>query len=180
MACVNISGHLFPESILNATEDEVRAIFAGLSDGFFLWEWWNSTLEQYLLLPHAEHVPGVLCVANPTEMLSPWSVNEFFSVLVTSYAITFLVGCAGNTIAVLGMLGDRKSRNATTLFLVSLSAADLLLLVVCAPLETLQYFVIHWDEAGTVCKLIKYAEVLSAMASVLNLTAVSLERYNQS
>lgn len=32
-----------------------------------------------------------------------------------------------------GMIGDRKSRNATTLFLVSLSAADLLLLLVCAP-----------------------------------------------
>jgi len=69
-----------------------------------------------------------------------------------------------------------QSRNATTLFLVSLSAADLLLLLVCAPLETLQYFVKHLDEAGAICKLIKYAEVLSAMASVLNLTAVSLER----
>ena len=31
------------------------------------------------------------------------------------------------------MIGDRKSRNATTLFLVSLSAADLLLVLVCAP-----------------------------------------------
>lgn len=34
-----------------------------------------------------------------------------------------------------GMIGDRKSRNATTLFLVSLSAADLLLLLVCAPVR---------------------------------------------
>ena len=117
------------------------------------------------------------------------------------------------------MIGDRKSRNATTLFLVSLSAADLLLVLVCAPvwkrnliiyctgyatrvppicvytsrfldndasfhyfwlstlqLEALQYFVIQWDEAGTICKTAKYAEVLSAVASVLNLTAVSLER----
>ena len=43
-------------------------------------------------------------------------------------------------------------------------------------LEALQYFVIQWDEAGTICKTAKYAEVLSAVASVLNLTAVSLER----
>jgi hypothetical protein len=34
-----------------------------------------------------------------------------------------------------GMIGDRKSRNGTTLFLVSLSAADLLLLLVCAPVS---------------------------------------------
>lgn len=103
------------------------------------------------------------------------------------------------------MIGDRKSRNATTLFLVSLSAADLLLLLVCAPvsiifqyllsncicwivdnflisfysgrqLEVSQYFVIQWDEAGIICKTAKYAEVLSAVASVLNLTAVSIER----
>jgi len=33
------------------------------------------------------------------------------------------------------MIGDRKSRNGTTLFLVSLSAADLLLLLVCAPVR---------------------------------------------
>ena len=74
---------------------------------------------------------------------------------------------------------DKKyiSRSPTCTFLVSLAVADLLLLVIYVPLETLGYFVITWDAGGTVCKLSSYVEMLSGMASVLNLTAVSIERY---
>lgn len=114
-------------------------------------------------------------MANPDDMLEPWKITKNLSIVIT-YSVTFVIGVFGNITAVVGMIGDRKSRNATTLFLVSLSAADLLLLLVCAPLETLQYFVIQLDETGAICKTVKYAEVLSAVASVLNLTAVSLER----
>ncbi|KAK4298853.1 hypothetical protein Pmani_028824, partial [Petrolisthes manimaculis] len=48
---------------------------------------------------------------------------------------------------------------------------------VCVPLEILQYFL--WTPRLTlpVCRLSSYCELLSAVASVLNLTAVSLERY---
>nr|XP_027235612.1 LOW QUALITY PROTEIN: cholecystokinin receptor type A-like [Penaeus vannamei] len=64
-----------------------------------------------------------------------------------------------------------------TWFLVSLAAADLLLLLLCVPLETLQYFLWTPHLSLPVCKLSSYFELLSAVASVLNLTAVSLERY---
>jgi len=59
---------------------------------------------------------------------------------------------------------------------VSLAAADLLLVTVCAPLKTLQYLVIQWDAQGAICKLAEFAELLSAFASVLNLSAVTVER----
>nr|XP_053631301.1 uncharacterized protein LOC128687760 [Cherax quadricarinatus] len=62
-------------------------------------------------------------------------------------------------------------------FLVSLAVADLLLLLLCVPLETLQYFLWTPHLSLPVCKLSSYCELLSAVASVLNLTAVSLERY---
>ncbi|CAL1271043.1 unnamed protein product, partial [Larinioides sclopetarius] len=73
--------------------------------------------------------------------------------------------------------GDRTSRNVTSVFLVSLAIADLLLLVICAPLDVAHYFVMQWDSAGTVCKLAAYAETVSAFASVFNLLAVTLERF---
>ena len=62
------------------------------------------------------------------------------------------------------------------MFLVSLAVADLLLVVVCAPLETMGYFLNSWTKGGSLCQLQAYVEALSATASVLNLTAVSLER----
>ena len=113
---------------------------------------------------------------NPEEMLRPWVINEYFVPAVITHSVTFLIGVIGNLLVVFVMAGDRKSRTATNMFLVSLSLADLLLLSVCAPLENLRLFVIQWDVGGTVCKMAAYVEILSAMASVLNLTAVSLER----
>ena len=70
-----------------------------------------------------------------------------------------------------------KFRSPTAIFLVSLAAADLLLLLVFVPLETLEYFVISWDTGGNICKMSSYVEMLSGMATVLNLVAVSIERY---
>ncbi|XP_037071289.1 cholecystokinin receptor type A-like [Pollicipes pollicipes] len=127
----------------------------------------NSTVEYQDIWP----------MDNPEEMLIPWIINQYFIPVVITHSVTFLIGVVGNLLVVFVMAGDRKSRTATNLFLVSLSLADLLLLIVCAPLETLHYFVIQWDAGGAVCKMAKYAEILSAVASVLNLTAVSLERY---
>lgn len=62
------------------------------------------------------------------------------------------------------------------MFLVSLSVADLLMLVVCAPLQIVHFFVVLWDSGGAACKIANYFMKLSFTASVLNLTAVSLER----
>ncbi|XP_045118284.1 galanin receptor 2a-like [Portunus trituberculatus] len=75
------------------------------------------------------------------------------------------------------MAGDRKSRNTTNMFLVSLSVADLLMLLLCVPLKTVYFFVVLWDSGGAACKVANYVMMLSFTASVLNLTAVSLERF---
>ena len=179
---MNISGRLFPESLWNngSEVDDVRSFYRD-DDMLVQLDLLAATANLSIGLRNAfnsELIGGVVCMVNPQQMLDPWKINKNVAMLV-SYSVTFLIGVLGNVTAMMGMIGDRKSRNATTLFLVSLSAADLLLLLVCAPLEALQYFVIQWDEAGTICKLAKYAEVLSAVASVLNLTAVSLERHRR-
>jgi cholecystokinin A receptor len=56
-----------------------------------------------------------------------------------------------------------------------LAVADLLLLLLCVPLEVLQYF-LQFEDNEFICKMAKYVLLLSAAASVLNLCAVSLER----
>lgn len=112
----------------------------------------------------------------PEEMLKPWNVNPMFFNIVITHSVTFLFGLVGNVIVVVVMVGDKKYRNATNLFLVSLAVADLLLLLVSAPLETLQYFVAQWDAEAAVCKSAMFAMLMSAVASVLNLAAVTLER----
>jgi hypothetical protein len=138
----------------------------------------SSTFSSSSNLSSTDHnyAPNAIYMENPEEMLKPWVINPMFFNIVITHSVTFLFGLVGNVIVVVVMVGDKKSRNATNLFLVSLAVADLLLLLVTVPLETLQYFVMQWDEDGAVCKLAMFALLLSAVVSVLNLTAVTLER----
>ncbi|XP_042871095.1 galanin receptor 2a-like isoform X2 [Penaeus japonicus] len=114
---------------------------------------------------------------DPLEMRKPHKANPSFVPIVITHALTFILGVSGNSVIVASMARERGTRNVTSWFLVSLAAADLLLLLLCVPLETLQYFLWTPHLSLPVCKLSSYCELLSAVASVLNLTAVSLERY---
>jgi hypothetical protein len=137
----------------------------------------NSSFERRdLSLPSDDYETNVIYMESPEEMLKPWIINPMFFNIIITHSVTFLFGLVGNAVVVVVMVGDKKSHNATNLFLVSLAVADLLLLSVCAPLETLQYFVMQWDEDAAVCKLAMFALLLSAVVSVLNLAAVTLER----
>ncbi|XP_054706733.1 galanin receptor type 1-like, partial [Uloborus diversus] len=121
--------------------------------------------------------PTKIFFETPEDMLNPLAINPSFMPIVITHAIIFLLGIIGNTVVIVTWAGSKPTRSPTCTFLVSLAVADLLLLVIYVPLETLGYFVITWDAGGTVCKLSSYVEMLSGMASVLNLTAVSIERF---
>ena len=84
-------------------------------------------------------------------------------------------GVTGNFLVIFALVGDKKARNATSAFLVSLAAADLVFLLVCIPYDTVSKFG-YWRAGKPLCKLSGFAEMLSASASILNLTAVSVER----
>lgn len=86
--------------------------------------------------------PSEIYWQNPEEMLNPAKRNPIFYQIIVTHAVTFFVGkeeeegrtypvllsltfssvriagIVGNLIAVFVMVGDRKSRNATNLFLV--------------------------------------------------------------
>ena len=67
--------------------------------------------------------------------------------------------------------------NNTSLFLASLSLADLLFLLVYVPLDLWRQVDTSVYETAPVCKMISYVEMLTALASVINLSAVSMERW---
>ncbi len=115
-------------------------------------------------------------IANPADMIDPWHSNADFMTIILTHAITFIVGVIGNSVVIATWAKGGKIRSPTATFLVSLACADLLLLIIFMPLETLEYFVITWDQHGHICKLSSFVELLSGMSSILNLVAVSVER----
>ncbi|XP_078679720.1 QRFP-like peptide receptor [Branchiostoma floridae x Branchiostoma belcheri] len=94
------------------------------------------------------------------------------------YAAVFLVGVLGNVAVGLAVWGRRELRKATNYFLVNLSVADLLLLLVCMPTALLETWVpMPWLLGEVMCKLVPYLEMVVCQASVLTIVAVSMERY---
>nr|XP_042900361.1 cholecystokinin receptor type A-like [Parasteatoda tepidariorum] len=121
--------------------------------------------------------PTRIFFETPEDMLNPLAINPSFVPIVLTHSIIFFIGIVGNTVVIVTWAGSKPARSPTCTFLVSLAVADLILLVFYVPLELVGYFVITWDAGGTICKLSSYIEMLSGMASVLNLTAVSIERF---
>ena len=83
---------------------------------------------------------------------------------------------AGNPFVVVALFLDRKSQGVSSAFLVSLAFADVLFLVICIPYELISKFLFFWFGGRALCKVAGFTEMLTGFASVLNLTAVSIER----
>ena len=105
-----------------------------------------------------------------------WTEDPAFFPTSITYGLAFLVGVTGNALVVFALLGDKKARNATSSFLVSLAMGDLMFLLICIPYETATKLTNIWVGGVALCKMSGYVEMLSAAASILNLTAVSVER----
>ena len=130
-------------------------------------EHWNIEEFDYTL-----YIPG-----DAIETIQvPWTEDPAFLPTSITYGLAFVVGVIGNFLVIFALLGDKKSRTATSTFLVSLALGDLLFLLICIPYETLSKLYSIWVGGVALCKISSYVDQLSAAASILNLTAVSVER----
>jgi hypothetical protein len=97
--------------------------------------------------------------------------------LTALYVIVFLLGVTGNALVCYVVWRNAHMRTITNLFIVNLSAADLLVLVVCLPPSALVDITETWYFGVTMCKLVHYLQGVSVSVSVLTLTFISVERY---
>jgi 7 transmembrane receptor (rhodopsin family) len=126
--------------------------------------------------PDAFDADYVFYATDLDAMRGSWSDDRAFYPSTITYGLAFVVGLTGNLLVVIALMSDRKSRNVTSTFMISLAIADLVFLLVCVPYEAANKFVSYWAGGLALCKLAGFVEMLSGLASVLNLTAVSVER----
>ncbi|CAL4096967.1 unnamed protein product, partial [Meganyctiphanes norvegica] len=105
----------------------------------------NFTSEDYFY-------PHILFIDDPNDLWYPWKSNSQFYPSLMTYLVTLLFGAIGNITVIILMAGERKTLTTTNMFLVSLSVADLLMLLLCVPLEIITFFVVLWDQSA-VCKM---------------------------
>ncbi|XP_053723824.1 neuromedin-U receptor 2-like [Synchiropus splendidus] len=111
------------------------------------------------------------------EILGP-TRSPFFLPVTGVYLLIFLTGLIGNLLTCAVIAKRKKMRNPTNLYLLSLAVSDLLLLVFGMPLEIYdlwQNYPFPFGEAGCYFKTFLFETV--CFASILNVTALSVERY---
>ncbi|XP_070540741.1 QRFP-like peptide receptor [Ptychodera flava] len=100
------------------------------------------------------------------------------AVTTSFYVLIFLLGIVGNILVLFVVCCNKDMRSSTNYFLVNLSVADLLVLLVCMPVALLETYVIKpWLLGEAMCKLVPFLEYSTAQASVLTLVFISMERY---
>ncbi|XP_034952293.1 growth hormone secretagogue receptor type 1 [Chelonus insularis] len=111
---------------------------------------------------------------------TPYMLPEY--IRTTSMAVCIVVmvlGIIGNLMVPLVVLRGKDMRNSTNIFLVNLSAADLCVLLICAPtvLVEVNSGPQVWPLGEHMCKAVPFVELTVAHASVLTILAISFERY---
>lgn len=118
-----------------------------------------------------------LIEVNLVEILGP-KRSPFFLPVTSVYLFIFLVGLSGNVLTCAVIARHKKMRNPTNLYLLSLALSDLLVLLLGMPLEIYelwQNYPFPFGEGGCYFKTFLLETV--CFASILNVTALSVERY---
>ncbi|XP_061641842.1 neuromedin-U receptor 1 isoform X1 [Phyllopteryx taeniolatus] len=104
--------------------------------------------------------------------------SPFFLPVAAVYLLIFLVGLSGNLLTCAVVAKHKKMRNTTNLYLVSLAVSDLLMLAFGMPMEIYdlwQNYPFPFGAGGCYFKTFIFETV--CFASILNVTALSVERY---
>ncbi|NXH15337.1 NMUR1 protein, partial [Bucco capensis] len=104
--------------------------------------------------------------------------SSFFVPVCVIYLLIFVVGAVGNTLTCIVILRHRFMRTPTNYYLVSLAVSDLLVLLLGMPLELYDLWSNYpflLGASGCYFKTLLFEAV--CFASILNVTALSVERY---
>lgn len=104
------------------------------------------------------------------------------------FGLIFVVGVLGNSLVmvVIGRAssggrgaggGARRSGSPTNVFMVNLSAADLLFLLFCVPFHATIYSLPEWVFGAFLCRFGHYFSTVSMLVSIFTLVAMSVDRY---
>ncbi|NXY90708.1 NMBR protein, partial [Alcedo cyanopectus] len=115
-----------------------------------------------------------------TSLLPPEQSTAIFivhCVIPSLYLLIITVGLLGNITLIKIFISNSAMRSVPNIFISSLAAGDLLLLVTCVPVDASRYFFEEWLFGEVGCKLIPAIQLTSVGVSVFTLTALSADRY---
>ncbi|XP_050676052.1 neuropeptide FF receptor 2-like isoform X2 [Leptidea sinapis] len=98
-------------------------------------------------------------------------------VLISLYIPVILLSLLANILLIVVAVKCNYTKSVTNIFLVNLSAADLLVTGICMPIQLSKAFTLVWFYGESVCKIVNYIQGVAVAASVFTLTAMSVDRW---
>lgn len=116
------------------------------------------------------------CEDEEDSSVEPKDIDQ--TVRIILYSLIFLLSVLGNSLIIAVLVRNKRMRTVTNLFLLSLSASDLMVSVVCIPFTLIPNLMRDFVFGAGMCKLVMYFMGVSVSVSTFNLVAISLERYS--
>ncbi|XP_029885293.1 growth hormone secretagogue receptor type 1 isoform X3 [Aquila chrysaetos chrysaetos] len=112
--------------------------------------------------------------SEPPPQLFPAAVLTGITV---ACVLLFVVGIVGNLLTVLVVSRFRDMRTTTNFYLSSMAFSDLLIFL-CMPLDLFRLWQYRpWNFGDLLCKLFQFVSESCTYSTILNITALSVERY---
>ncbi|CAH1118947.1 unnamed protein product [Phaedon cochleariae] len=140
----------------------------------------NTTTSHYLYTSSAVvDVYNGSNVTNATEGMYPVFPSYIRTTSMVFCIVIMCLGVIGNVMVPIVIFKTKDMRNSTNIFLVNLSVADLMVLLVCTPTVLVEVNTRPetWVLGREMCKAVPFVELTVAHASVLTILAISFERY---
>nr|QEX93857.1 dopamine receptor 2-1 [Sinonovacula constricta] len=110
----------------------------------------------------------------PTVDLDSTPVHKYWSLCLLLFPLFTVFG---NVLVVLSIYRERSLRHVTNYFICSLAVADILVAVVVMPPAVFVEVTQYWSLSDELCDAWVAFDVMACTASILNLTAISVDRF---
>ncbi|XP_071955197.1 G-protein coupled receptor 54-like [Antedon mediterranea] len=121
-----------------------------------------------------------LNISNETEVGPPDCLRhsgiDQWLVPIVFMSITF-VGVLGNGLVIYVIIKNKAMKTMTNYYILNLAITDVAFLGLCAPLTAAIYISPEWFYGRFLCKFVYYMMQVTAQATCLTLTAMSLDRF---
>ncbi|XP_046675065.1 neuropeptide CCHamide-2 receptor-like [Homalodisca vitripennis] len=126
---------------------------------------------------HYEPRLGYSAEAEAEESYVPHPHTPLFYVKFLVQFVVLVMGLVGNALTIFIFVRHRKIRSATNTYIISIAVTDLLVTITCPLVMIVMDLAGTWSLGAVTCKFSQATMEFSTCATVLTLTAVSVERY---
>lgn len=98
-------------------------------------------------------------------------------ILILLFSLIIIVSVIGNLLVIITFIVNIHMRSVTNIFILSLAISDLLVIVICAPINMSTAINTFWTFSSFACKLMPFLITFVVACSSLTLCCIAFDRY---